>query len=144
MTERGQARSPGRVGSTQLHYCPTHLAIHDPREGCATIVVADEAQARRSGFAFYVGDVRPLRDSATDPLVGDLVGDKRCTTPWGRYHLAYVREVVAVTDTHVVWKRLGGARTWTSTRRSWARWARGAWRCDTRGASLRSSSSWSW
>lgn len=118
-------------------YCPSHLAVHDSA-WCTThdhVSLADSddphAEALRRGFTFFHGDVENLRDSAIEPRVGDVVGDKRCTVSLGRYHLAYLREVVAVTDAHVVWKRPGkSSPTSTTSRQTWRAWARGSWRCS--------------
>lgn len=121
-------------------YCPSHLAIHG-EAWCTTdnhVSLADygdmaaaHAEARRRGFCFYHDDVdtQQLRDSADNPLVGDVVGDKRCLVV-GRFHLAYLREVVEVTESSVIWRRPRKPKTFTTSRKNWRAWARGSWRCS--------------
>lgn len=130
-------------------YCPSHLAIHETA-WCTTqnhISLADHgsvvrgengltcdfqaiyAEARRRGYCFFQGDVENLRDSADDPKVGDVVGDKRCVVA-GNFHLAYLREVVKVTEDKVVWKRPGKTKTFTASKKNWRAWAKGSWRCS--------------
>ena len=87
------------------------------------------AEARRRGFVFFHGDVENLRDSAADPRVGDVVGDARCVVG-GNFHLAYLREVVEVTETSVVWRRPGKPKAFTASRKNWRAWAKGSWRCS--------------
>lgn len=129
--------------SDQLRYiyCPGHLGIHHAVGNepvwctCSGHIElgADRAEAyaasRRAGRVFFCGDVENLRDSATDPEVGDVVGDKRVTV-CGRYHIAYLREVLGVNPDTVVWCRPNGRRARRTSRKAWQSWARGAWRCN--------------
>lgn len=114
-------------------YCPSHLAIHEG-PWCTTgdhiSLDRDDpaAEARRRGFAFFHGDVENLRDSAVLPLVGDVVGDRRLVIG-GRFHLAYLREIVDVSDEWVRWKRPHGSHVTKTRRGTWSAWARGSWRC---------------
>lgn len=119
-------------------YCPSHLAIHESYwcttqnhvslADCADLEAA-HAEARRRGYCFFHDDVENLRDSADRPLVGDVVGDKRCLLG-SNFHPAYLREVVEVTDDHVVWKRPDTSKAFKTSRKSWRVWARGSWRCS--------------
>ena len=136
----------------EIVYCPHHLAIHDSEwctagdhEGLGTTEGRLAlAEARRRGRTFYHGDVVNFRDSADDPKVGEIVGDKRavslaCHTRTGyrHFHRAYLREVILVDDTRVTWRRPGGSMVFVCSRKTWKRWGRGAWRCGSDGVSTR-------
>ena len=132
----------------EIVYCPHHLGTHDSawctagdHEGLGT-VDGDEAiiVARRRGRAFYSGDVINIRNSAHYPRAGDVVGDRRSFTKGmggGRFHKAYLREVVEVCVLTVVWKRPGKDRLYECSKETWMRWARGGWRCTPEGVPTR-------
>ena len=124
----------------EVVYCPHHLGIHDSAWCTAGdhigLGVTDPAaafvEARRRGYTFYHGDVITLRDSADNPRVGDVVGDRRV---WSgrRFHAAYLREVVAAGEDTITWTRPGKNKQSICSMKTWRRWAKGSCRCGPEG-----------
>lgn len=130
-------------------YCGGHLTVHQAdycslRNPCGTELLAESeeaafAEARSRGLCFYDDDVVNLRDSATDPKVGDVVGDPKHKNKRGCYSRVHLRRVLAVSKDSVEWGRWNGSsHECKCSRKAWRRWAKGGERVDSTGMPVRS------